>query len=149
MQPTVRFYPLHAAAEERLAYAVIAARHRGISVFCRHRDRLTWECPGGHIEPGETSLQAARRELYEETSTADAEVTPVCVYSVAFPHQPETFGLLCRAELAALGALPAGSEMACVQTFDSAPESWTYPHIQPLLVKRAWKDADGTPNAAE
>lgn len=36
----------------------------------------TWEFPGGHVEPGETSLDAARREWSEETGLAvpDGEV---------------------------------------------------------------------------
>src|SRR5450759_3451320 len=33
-------------------------------VLCRHRDRSTWETPGGHIEPGESPREAAVRELY-------------------------------------------------------------------------------------
>ncbi|MBK5224070.1 MAG: NUDIX domain-containing protein [Acidimicrobiia bacterium] len=38
-----------------------------------------WEIPGGGQDPGETSEEAAARELYEETGIADAEVGP-CVW---------------------------------------------------------------------
>ena len=35
-------------------------------LFVRHRDRGTWEFPGGTIEPGETAEDAAMREVREE-----------------------------------------------------------------------------------
>lgn len=38
-----------------------------------------WEIPGGGQDPGESSDEAAARELYEETGIADAEVGP-CVW---------------------------------------------------------------------
>jgi len=58
MSFTVHFYdaPPEGSAQ---AYAVIIALHEGKLLWCRHRDRDTWEIPGGHIEPGETALAAA------------------------------------------------------------------------------------------
>lgn len=35
-------------------------------LFVKHRDRGTWEFPGGEIEPGETAEEAALREVREE-----------------------------------------------------------------------------------
>lgn len=65
--------------DKRLRFAVIVARHRGQWVFCKHRERDTYELPGGHREPGESILEAARRELQEETGAAAFSIHPVCV----------------------------------------------------------------------
>ena len=39
-----------------------------------------WEIPGGGMEHGESSADAARRELYEETGIVEAEIGP-CVWT--------------------------------------------------------------------
>ena len=51
----------------QLKFAVIIAKAHGKWVFCRHRQRDTYELPGGHREAGESILDAATRELQEET----------------------------------------------------------------------------------
>ena len=53
--------------DSMLKFAVIIARHNGKWVFCKHKERNTWEVPGGHREDGEDILETAKRELYEET----------------------------------------------------------------------------------
>ncbi|MCR5214807.1 MAG: NUDIX domain-containing protein [Eubacterium sp.] len=35
-------------------------------MFCKHRDRDTFEVPGGHREPSEEIIDTAKRELYEK-----------------------------------------------------------------------------------
>ena len=54
-------HELGSIENEKLGFSVSVARMNGQYLFCRHRERITWECPGGHIEPGETPLEAAKR----------------------------------------------------------------------------------------
>jgi 8-oxo-dGTP pyrophosphatase MutT (NUDIX family) len=55
----------------RRAFSVaIFCRHEGAILLIRHRRLGTWLPVGGEIEPGETPLEAARRELREETGLA-------------------------------------------------------------------------------
>ena len=119
-----------------LRFAVILAKHKGKWVFCRHRERTTWEIPGGHREEGETIEAAARRELWEETGAADFALKPVCVYGVCGDDGRETRGMLYAADIAVLGELPP-LELSELRIAEEPPEHWTYPHIQPLLLREA------------
>jgi 8-oxo-dGTP pyrophosphatase MutT (NUDIX family) len=52
----------------RRAFSVaIFCRNEGALLLIRHRRLGSWLPVGGEIEPGETPLEAARRELLEET----------------------------------------------------------------------------------
>lgn len=131
----VRFY--EAVEDPLLKYAVILARSGGQWVFCKHRERTTLELPGGHREAGESVDQAARRELREETGAKAFTIRPVCVYSVVRDDPPsETFGGLYAAEITSFGELH--SEIEKIVLLDEPPEdNWTYPLIQPELLKEA------------
>jgi 8-oxo-dGTP diphosphatase len=127
----VELHPFKEIPDGRLAFAVVMARTASGWLFVRHRDRQTWEIPGGHRERGETVGQTAARELYEETGAEASVMTPVTAYSVS--NGPETScGVLFFAEAGVRGALPQ-SEIAEVRCADAMPEALTYPDIQPLL----------------
>jgi 8-oxo-dGTP pyrophosphatase MutT (NUDIX family) len=56
------------AAGSRRAFSVAVYARRGDRVLViEHRRLATWLPIGGELEPGETPLEAARRELREET----------------------------------------------------------------------------------
>ena len=132
---TVRFYE-EAPANVRQKYAVIVAKHDGKLLWCRHRDRDTWEVPGGHIEQGETALEAAARELQEETGATDFTLKAVCWYQLHFNDGGRgSFSLLCAADVRTMGKLQ--SEIAEVRPFDEMPSALTYPDIQPFLLAEA------------
>lgn len=94
----VKFYEINEIADELLKYAVIAAKYNGKWVFCRHKQRNTYEIPGGRREIGENIDIAAKRELFEETGAVRYKLSPVYVYSVTKSDQTD-FGKLYFAEI--------------------------------------------------
>ncbi len=107
--------------ESLMKIAVVAARYEGKWLVCRHRDRDTWELPGGHREEGETIAETAMRELYEETGATEAELHFICPYMITW------HGALFFAEVKRMGDMPSGFEMREVQLADTLPEKLTYP----------------------
>lgn len=133
----VKFY--ETVEDQLLKFAVIISKSYGKWVFCRHKERNTYEVPGGHREDGETILEAAKRELYEETGAIEYEIKPVCVYSVTGKNKvnqtgEETYGELFFADIRTFEQ-ELHSEIEEVKLLDELPENWTYPLIQPLLIE--------------
>lgn len=119
-----------------ITFSVIVSQYQGKWVLCQHKQRSTWEVPGGHIEPGETPEEAARRELYEESGAKEYDLREIGVYGVKRDEQ-EDFGMLYFAQIQSFDTLPRDFEMKRVELFDTLPENMTYPQIQPYLVKMA------------
>lgn len=105
--------------DKELTRVVCVSNYNGKWVYSKNRKRKGWEIPGGHIEQGETWLEAAKRELYEETGTIDVEIIPICLYKIS------TYGLLCYAKINKLGELPE-SEIEEIGLFDNEPDDLTY-----------------------
>lgn len=137
----VRFYDT--VNDELLKFAVIISQSNGKWVFCKHKERDTFEVPGGHRETGEKIEDTAVRELKEETGAVDFNIKPVCVYSVKGKTRvnnnatKESFGMLYAAEIFSFEEIH--SEIEKIVLSDDLIRQWTYPLIQPKLISEAKK----------
>jgi len=125
----VKFDELGSVDEALFTRVVVVSRYKGKWVYCKQKGKETWEIPGGHIEPGEDWLTAAKREMYEETGATELDIEPICVYSIS------KYGLLCFAEIKELGPLPA-FEMGEIKFFDKEPENLTYVGTHTKMFKK-------------
>ena len=111
---------------ENIEFVVIFTRYQGKWVYCWHKRRESYEHPGGHVEQVETPLQAAKRELYEETGIKDCRILPLWDYEFIWENgKGRNNGRVFYAEVFSLGELPE-SEMDRIEFFDTVPENYTY-----------------------
>ena len=124
-----------------LKFAVIISKTEGKWVFCKHKERDTYEVPGGHREAEELIFETAKRELKEETGATDFDIKPICVYSVKGKTRvnenidDETYGMLYIADIYSFEEID--SEIEKIVISDKLVENWTYPLIQPKLIEEA------------
>lgn len=135
----VRFYD--DVDDAILRFAVIISQTNGKWVLCKHKERDTYEVPGGHRESHEAILDTAKRELQEETGAVDFTLKPICVYAVKGKTKinekadDESFGMLYYAEIRSFEEI--NSEIEKILITDDLDINWTYPAIQPKLIAEA------------
>ena len=128
--------------DELLKFAVIISKADGKWVFCKHKERDTYEVPGGRREVGETIFETAERELREETGAIHFDMKPVCIYSVKGKTRvnenldDESFGMLFVADIFSFEK-ELHSEIESLLISDTLVDNWTYPLIQPKLLEEA------------
>lgn len=117
-------------------YVVVISVYRGMLMLSKHNFRLAWETQGGHIEEGETPLEAAKRELYEESGAVEFTIKPIFDYRSG-DDKAYADGQVFFAEIERLEPIPEGSEMRDVGFFDRLPKHLTYRDITPVLIETA------------
>lgn len=115
-----------------LKYAVICARFKKQWIFVRHKERNSWELPGGRREKEENIDYTARRELYEETGARSFTINAICDYAVSYSEDIISYGRVYYSDIDELGILP-DLEIKEVGFFDELPQDLAYEEIQPLI----------------
>ena len=123
----VKLYNLGYCDEKEYTRVVCVSNYKEKYVFCYNKKRMGWEIPGGHIEKGESWLDAAKREMYEETGATKIEVEPISVYKI------NSFALLCYCKILEMKELPKEYEMKELIFSDKLPKNLTYPDTYKLF----------------
>ena len=126
-------------------WADIIAFYNGKWMLSKHKKRTTWEMQGGHIEDGETPLEAAKRELYEESGAIEFDIEPLCDYWAkgnVNGTNVEGNSQVFIAWIHSLEEIPQQSEMEKIGLFDFLPDNLTYMdvtnEILPIVKKRLY-----------
>jgi 8-oxo-dGTP diphosphatase len=75
-------FPLSDIVKYNIKYVSMFAQYEDKWVICHLKDTNKWDCPGGKIEEDENPIQAAMRELYEETGAVESDYIPLFIYCI-------------------------------------------------------------------
>lgn len=117
-----------------IKYVVMIAEYQNQLIIIRNKLRQQWELPGGKREKNEDLIQAASRELYEETGAVQFELTPFAVYLMN-----GSYGMMFFVKVTELYELPS-YEIEEIRLVAQLPENLLYgPVYYDMYAK--WLDA--------
>lgn len=96
-----QWFELNEIDHELMKFAVLLAKFNNQFIIISNKKRGGWEIPGGNKEMGESILQTASRELFEETGALKFELTPFGIY-----QWNGSFGMVFYAEVMEMDTLP-------------------------------------------
>ncbi len=125
--------------EAVLKHVFVAAFYDGKLVFCRHQEQETFDLPGGPIDPEETPLFAAKRELFEKTNITDIRsVVPIAAYHAQDLNKESNgaYGMLYAAEVEKMPQTIPGFEESKTVLYDIAPKEEGFSLQNPPLPEK-------------
>jgi 8-oxo-dGTP diphosphatase len=114
---------------------LIFAFYQGKLVLVRHNSR-GWELPGGTRKEGETIIQTALREMYEETGGEIASIESIGQYLIFEKDHLVYVKNIYISKVSNLRELPVGFETNGIMLLDTIPEQveiMNDPTFSPLL----------------
>jgi 8-oxo-dGTP pyrophosphatase MutT (NUDIX family) len=121
-------------------FLVVRGEPIGEFLLMRHKDR--WDLPKGHIDPGETEMQCALRELREETGIDEDSIEVVDGFRFSTQYQvrsKKNYQLYDKTLIVFLGRLVRDVPIVVSEHPDYQWIRWQPPHriqaftIDPLL----------------
>lgn len=121
---------------------VFAITEEGKIILTKHKNR-GWEIPGGKVEPGESPLEAAQRELMEEAGVKVKDLTFIGQYIVdQGKNAPRIIKNVYQGTVTEIGEIPEGFETECcgcfsleLQPFSKEFSPLLQDHVFPLCVR--------------
>lgn len=112
-------------------HVLIVPFWQGKIVFTQHKKRGI-ELPGGKIEPGETAMAAAVRELYEETGASLRSIAQIGQYVIQMGEELIVKSIYVG-EVEELLPMPAETDTHGAVIFDEIPDVQDDPRFSPFM----------------
>lgn len=118
---------------------VLVSRGEPIESFLLMRHPNRWDLPKGHVDPGETDIECALRELEEETGIAgpDIELDPYFRFTTSYPVRYKRFNFeeMDKTLVVFWGCLQGDVSIHPTEHQDFEWIAWNPPHqIQPETI---------------